>query len=192
VEGTFVDIARVLGEVVPGGGLVLAFLITVSSVAGCLSIFNAALLTGTRVQFAMAEERMLPRSFARLHPRFDTPWIAILFNAALYSVLVTLPFQELLTVEIWLAIPGYLLIFLSLWVLRVAEPELPRPFRMPGGFWGLACVTLPPLLLALVALVVSTREVLEIRSPWLIWAGVTLLASGPVAYTIARVFRRRS
>jgi len=192
VEGSFVDIARGLGEVVPGGGLVLAFLITVASVAGCLSIFNAGLLTGTRVQFAMAEDRLLPRSFARLHARFDTPWVAILFNAGLYSVLVLLPFQEILTVEIWLAIPSYLMIFLSLWVLRFVEPDLPRPFRIPGGYWGLACVTIPPLILALVALVVSTQEVLEIRSPWLIWAGLSAVASGPVAYTIASVFRRHT
>lgn len=191
VEGSFVDIARMLGEIVPGGGVILAFLITLSSVAGCLSIFNAGLMVGTRVQFAMAEDRLLPRSFARLHPRFDTPWIAILFNAVLYSILVNLPFQQLLTIEIWLVIPAYLLIFLSLWLLRLREPELPRPFRIPGGFWGLACVTVPPSVLAIVALVVSTQEVIEIRSPWLIWAGLTAVASGPVAYAIALAFRRR-
>jgi amino acid transporter len=190
VEGSFVDIARVLGDVVPGGGGVLAFLIMVSSVVGCISIFNGGMLFYTRLQFAMADDGMLPRSLSDLHPRFDTPWKAILFNAALYSLLGVLPFQELLTVEIWLMIPGYLLIFLALLVIRWREPDLPRPFRVPGGAVGLGFVVISPSVISLVALWVSVHEVLELRSPTLIWGGLLGLASGPIAYAVSCAFRR--
>ncbi len=187
IEGSFVDIAQGVGEIVPGGGIVLAFLITVASLAGCVSIFNSGLLLGTRVPFVMAEDRLLPRSLARLHPRYDTPWVVILFNASFCSLLVTMPFQELLVVEVWLMLPAYLLIYVALWVIRLKEPELPRPFRIPGGLWGLVVVSVPPMVLGVVALWVSIHEVLDNRDPQLIWAGLLAVASGPVAYGIARL-----
>ncbi len=190
-EGSFVDIARTVGGIIPHGSWILASLITLATIAGCLSIFNVGLLLYPRLQFAMAEDRFLPRILARLHPRFETPWFAILLNSLFFGVLVMLPFEELLTVSIWVLIPSYLLIFISLWVLRFREPDLPRPVRLPGGWIGLALVTFPPGVLAYFALAESIREVIESASLHLIVFGLIGIVSGSVAYGIARAAIRR-
>lgn len=189
-EGSFVDIARDVGALVPGGATLLPALITLATVAGAVSLFNGLLVPYTRIQFAMAEDRFLPAALARLHPRHATPWVSVLFNCAIYSVLVILPFEELLTADVWLLSPAYILVWISLVVLRVREPDLPRPFRLRGGWKGLALVTVPPCALAVVAAWVSGIEVIEGEMWRVLWVGIAALASGPVAYAVLLVWHR--
>ncbi len=191
-EGSFVDIARDIGSIFPGGSTLLALLITAATIAGCLSIFNAGLLLGARLPFAMAEDRFLPKALSRLHPRYDTPWIAILFNCSIYSVLIFLPFQELLIVSIWLYIPIQLLIYVTLWVMRLREPHLKRPFKIPWGWRGLLLVTIPPSAVAVCALLVSVWEVVEAANLRLLFMGVTLLVSGTLAYGVRALWEHHA
>ncbi|MEE9219686.1 MAG: APC family permease [Acidobacteriota bacterium] len=189
-DGTFVHIAREIGEIVPHGGAVLAALVTLGTVAGCVSLFNGLLVPYTRIQFAMAEDRFQPGWLTRLHPRYETPWKSILFNVAIYSILIMFDFQELLTVDIWLLLPPYCLVFLSLAVLRWREPRLRRPFRIRGGALGLSLVILPPILLAGAAAWSSVRQVLEANNYFVLWVGVGSIASGPAAYLAAWSWHR--
>lgn len=189
-EGTFVDIARHIGEIVPGGGPVLGFLVTLATVAGCASLFNGLLVPYTRLQFAMAEDRFLPAALARLHHRYSTPALSILFNCAIYSILVMLPFQELLTVDLWLLLPAYPLVYISLLVIRKREPHMHRPFMIRGGAWGLALVTVPPCTLAFFALYSSGLELVSLANHKVLWFGVACIASGPAAYAIGALWHR--
>jgi amino acid transporter len=183
-EGTFVDIARDVGAIFPGGADLLPALITLATIAGTTSLFNGLLLPYTRIQFAMAEDRFLPAPLARLHSRHSTPWVSILFNCAIYSVLVLLPFQDLLTVDVWLLSPAYSLVYLALIVMRWREPGMPRPFRIRGSWMTLLAVSLPPWTLAAVAAWQSGKEVVA-ADPVILWFGVACVASGPIAYGIS-------
>jgi amino acid transporter len=190
-DGTFVHIAREIGEFVPYGGATLAALVTLGTVAGCVSLFNGLLVPYTRIQYAMAEDRFLPAWLSRLHARSGTPRNAILFNVALYSFLVMIPFTDLLTVDIWLIIPSSILVFLAVIVMRCRESGLARPFRIKGGAWGLAAVFLPPLGVAVAAILSSVGELMEAGDYFTIGFGLLGIVSGPATYALAMLWHRK-
>jgi amino acid transporter len=172
--GYFAGAASAIGG--PSLGAWLALAATVTSVA----ILNSTMLTSTRMPFVMAEDGYLPASLTRLHPRFGTPWIAILLSAIIYGLLAWQSLTQLISVYIWLRIGTSVLTFLAAWQLRRKRPELSRPFRIPWGRKGLAYVVGAPLAMSGVALLGSDRYGVR-------WGPLTLLL-GPIAYL---VFRRR-
>ena len=74
-------------------------------------------------------------------------------SAAIYSLFARLGFSRLVVLYVLLSTLSMVLEFLALWQLRRKEPELPRPFRIPGGRIGMALVVAPPLLIAAVILI---------------------------------------
>lgn len=102
-------------------------------IAGIVTSWNGLLLGASRLLYAMAVSGMLPRWFAKMHPRFGTPSNAILFIGVV-SVVAPLFGDRMLT---WLSnagsaniVVGYLLVAVSFLVLRRREPELVRPYRV--------------------------------------------------------------
>jgi amino acid transporter len=172
--GYFADAARWIGGSWLGAWLALAAAIT------SVAILNSTMLTSTRMPFAMADDGYLPRTLTRLHPRFNTPWVAILISAAIYALFAWEKLTELITVYIWLRIATSVLTFLAAWQLRRKMPDLARPFRVPGGTRGLAYVVGAPLAMSGIALLGSDRYGVR-------WGPVALLL-GPIAYSL---FRRR-
>ncbi|AXK31842.1 APC family permease [Streptomyces armeniacus] len=111
-------------------------LLIIGGVAGILTSWNAFLIGGSRLIYAMAVSGMLPRWFGRLHPRFRTPANAVLFIGAL-SVVAPFFGQPML---VWLVdagginiVIGYLVVVVSFLLLRRRDPAMERPFRTPGG-----------------------------------------------------------
>src|SRR6266852_3385090 len=70
----FVDAAQAIG------GLGMGIAMTLSATIASVAILNSTVLATTRIPFAMAEDGYLPRGLTRLHPRFGTPALAILFS----------------------------------------------------------------------------------------------------------------
>jgi len=73
------------------------------------------------------------------------PWVAMLMNAALMSMLMVLPFTALAEVEMWFYCLTTVLKFMSLVRLRYQEPGLARPYRIPLSDVHLQVATVPPL-----------------------------------------------
>jgi basic amino acid/polyamine antiporter, APA family len=138
-------------------------LLILGGIAGILTSWNGFLIGASRLLYAMAESGMLPRWFAHLHPRYRTPTHALLFIGGL-SVLAPLFGRQML---VWLVDAGginivvaFFFVALSFLVLRKREPNMPRPFRVPGGAvvgsaaavlsLGLAVLYLPGMPAALV------------------------------------------
>jgi APA family basic amino acid/polyamine antiporter len=123
------------------------------SVLGCL---NATLLTAPRIPFAMAQDGQFLPLFARVHPKFKTPSMAILL-VTLWAVLLALwggidqkHFYRLL--DDYVTVPSLLLNALTvsaLFVLRRKAPDVPRPYRA----WGYP--VLPVLFIAMVLFMVA-------------------------------------
>ena len=130
--------------------------LVIGGIGGILTSWNAFIIGGSRLMFALAESGALPPAFARLHPRFRTPHVAIVVLGALACVS---PFFGR-TILVWLINTGslavvvaYIFVPIAFLVLRRREPDLPRPFeiRSPrlvgiaaialGG--GLLCLYLP-------------------------------------------------
>jgi amino acid transporter len=156
-----------------GGGW-LGFLMTIGAMLCNVSLFNATVLTSTRMPSTMAEDGYLPPVFAAKHPKYGTPWIAILISSGIYALLAFHTLAQLLTVYVWLRILVTMLTVLAAWRLRRARPELPRPFRIPWGKSGLFYVVIAPILMGVVALAGSDKFALK-------WGPIPV-ALGVVAY----------
>ncbi|WP_159943167.1 MULTISPECIES: APC family permease [unclassified Nocardiopsis] len=111
-------------------------LLVLGGVAGLLTSWNAFLIGGSRLVYAMARSRMLPDWLGRLHPRFHTPSNALLCIGALS---LAAPFfgRPML---VWLVDAGglnivvaFVTVVVSFLVLRRREPGMERPFTVPAG-----------------------------------------------------------
>ena len=153
----------------------LRIAMTVAAILGSAALLNATVLTSTRMPSSMAEDGYLPPVFAAKHPRFGTPWIAILISSAIYALLAFHTLVQLLTVYVWLRSLVTVLTVLAAWKLRRMQPEMKRPFRIPGGKLGLAYVVFAPILMTIVAIVGSEKFALK-------WGPV------PVALGVAAYF----
>ncbi len=122
----------------------------------------------------MAEDGYLPAALSARHPRYGTPWIAIIASCIIYGLLAQKTMVQLLTVYVWLRIGVTILTVLASWQLRKTQPELPRPFRIPWGRAGLVYVIIAPLVMSIVALAGSDPFARK-------WGPVPLLL-GPVMY----------
>src|SRR6202008_2731890 len=143
------------------GGSMLGFALTVAAMLGNVSLLNATVLTSTRMPSSMAEDGYLPPLFAAKHPKFGTPWIAILISSALYALLAFHTMAQLLAVYVGLRILVTILTVLAAWRLRRLKPEMKRPFRIPGGNAGLVYAVIAPILMSVVALIGSDKFALK-------------------------------
>jgi amino acid transporter len=143
----------------------------------------ALLLTNSRLPFVLARDGALPSAFATVHPRFGTPWAAILVSAAIYTACAAFSFKELIVLNIWLYSLTLLIELAAFLVLRARAARLPRAWRVPGGWVGAIAVTVPPSAFALAAMATAG------------WAntlaGLLAALSGPLVWTAARAGSRR-
>ena len=181
--GGWVDVARLIG------GETLAIAIALAGVIGAIGSFSALMLSFTRLPLVMAEDGYLPRVFSRLHPRTGAPWVAIAACAILWAVCYPLGFERNLILDVLLTGLSILLEFWALVALRIREPELVRPFRVPGGITGAVVIGLPPLALMAVAVVRNRREFVGDTNGLVI--GIVIIAAGVLLYFLSRMVQRR-
>ncbi len=166
------------------GGPWLGFWMTVAALLTNLALLNATVVTSTRMPSSMAEDGYLPAALMKRHPRYGTPWIAILISSLIYAALAFHTLTQLLTMYVWLRIAVTILTVLAAWQLRRKRPELARPFRIPWRGAGLGYVVIAPLVMSVVALVGSDAFARR-------WGPVAVLV-GPVMYYLLRAVRTKN
>jgi amino acid transporter len=169
-----------LGGIVGGRRLLMA--IVAGGMVSSFGQFNALLMSYSRLPLAMAEDGLLPGIFARVHPRTGAPWVAIVACAILYGACLGLGFDRLVTLDVLLWGASLVLEFLALVVLRVREPKMHRPFRVPGGVVGTALLGVLPTVLLVLAGFYAEHEQIFGMSVWLF--GAMMMVGGAVAYGI--------
>jgi amino acid transporter len=174
--GFWADIAGLLGGPLLRIGLALGGMIS------GFGMFNALVMSYSRLPLAMAQDGMLPRMFGKLQPRTRAPWVAILVCAVGWAMCLGLGFERLVTIDILLYGASLSLEFTALIVLRVREPELPRPFRVPGGMLGAVAVGIAPMLLLGFSVIRSQSEQVLGMSSFAF--GMILIGAGVVAYAL--------
>jgi amino acid transporter len=111
------------------GGVTVSLVVMISS----FSAVNGVTLAAPRIFFAMAEDRLFFSALARVHPRFQTPYIAIGLSALLGMALVMSRSFEALSSTLVIAVwPFYALTVASIFRLRRTRPDLPRPYLVVG------------------------------------------------------------
>jgi amino acid transporter len=172
------------------GGPWLGNLMTIAAMVSTMALLNSTVLTTTRMPFALAEDGYLPPFLTAKHPRYGTPWVAILISAAIYASLALHTLGQLISIYVWLRAATTVMTVLSAWALRRMRPDLPRAFRIPGGRLGLAYVVALPIVMT--CIIIYAIYILRYRDPipwrWGPWA----LALGPVVYVVVKWFAKRA
>ena len=150
--GSWGDLAGLLG-----GNLLRVALVLGGMMSG-FGMFNALVMSYSRLPLAMAQDGMLPKVFAKTHPKTRAPWVAILVLATGWALCLGLGFERLVTLDVMLYGASLSLEFVTLVVLRIREPELKREFRVPGGLVGAILAGVFPLGLITLAMVRSEKE----------------------------------
>ncbi len=163
------------------GGPWLAHVVTLGAVVATAGLFLSLLLTNSRLPYALALDGQMPAALGRLHPRFGTPWGAVLLSSVCYSLCAFWSFKELIVLNIWLYSVALLLELAAFVALRVREPRLPRPWRVGGGAVGMWLVAGLPALCCLLAMATAG---------WInTVVGIAAALTGPAAYWLWRARR---
>jgi len=171
----FVEIGKILG------GNTLAYLMLISAVFSNIGLYAGYLATGARPSFQMSRDRLLPKFFGATHKSWGTPWVAILIMGVVDGVLIQFNFSTLITIDVFLLMFAYVLIYIACIVLRYKDPHAARPFRVPLPNWALiAFVAFPPVAIAVISLFINGND-------WLI-GGLFGIMTGPIAYLIFKAF----
>jgi amino acid transporter len=179
--GSWADIAGLLG------GPLLRIGVVLGGILSAFGMFNALVMSYSRLPLAMAQDGMLPGIFAKLHKKSRAPWVAIVALAMCWAMCLGLGFARLVTLDILLYGFSLLLEFIALVVLRFREPELARPFRVPGGLFGAIAIGIPPMLLLGFSIIRSEHEQVWNMSSFAF--GMILIAVGVIAYALNHLLK---
>jgi len=179
--GFWADVAGILG------GPLLRFGLALGGMISGFGMFNALVMSYSRLPLAMAQDGMLPKMFRKLHPKSKAPWVAIVVLACFWMPCLLLGFERLVTLDILVYGSSLFLEFLALAVLRFTEPELKRPFRVPGGLVGAVAIGIPPMMLLGFSVARSQRESILGMSSFAF--GMILIAAGFVAYGLNHLLK---
>jgi APA family basic amino acid/polyamine antiporter len=158
-----------------------AALVDLAAVAGLTSVILVDLVTVSRIGFAMGRDGLLPPAVAKVHQRTGTPVRMTLLYAVV--VLVLASFVKLTVLADLVSIGtlfAFVLVSISVPVLRHTRPEMDRPFRMPGS-------PVVPILSAVACLYLMANLTVETWLRFLVWLAAGLLIYGFYGYRHSRV-----
>jgi basic amino acid/polyamine antiporter, APA family len=112
----------------------ISLMIKIGAITGLSSVMLVLVYGQTRIFYTMARDGLLPKVFAAIHPRFLTPWMGTILLGVLIAVAASfLPISLLGDLVSLGTAVAFSIVCLSVIYLRVKHPDLPRPFRVPGG-----------------------------------------------------------
>ena len=187
--GAWTDAARsIAGAGTFGTGL--AFAVVLGGMLNGAGMFNALMLSYARVPYALAKDGLLPRFLTRT-TRSQVPWASVIACAIAWALALRLSFERLISIDLVLYGASLLLEFVALVVLRLREPALDRPFRIPGGLPAAIAAGVGPAILIVFALYAARDERVG-PLPALAFAALVAIL-GPLAWLLARLrFSRQS
>jgi APA family basic amino acid/polyamine antiporter len=160
-------VAQVGGAVFGPAGATMVATVVVICVLGSL---GAMLMFAPRLYVAMAQDHVFPAAAGAIHPRFGTPARAIVLEATLASVLVSIgTFDSIVAYFVFITVAFIALTVASVFVVGRREAS----FRVPGHPW--------PALVFL-ALVAGLLLLLALNNPLQAAAGTLLVLAGIPAY----------
>ena len=119
-------------------GIPLALLAAGIAFGGGLSTMNSCITTPPRTLFAMARDGMLPQIFTKIHPKYKTPYVSILFLGVVALLLtLTNSVQYVASVSLFADLFFYVIGIISAGGLRKKHPELYRPYKAPAATVGI-------------------------------------------------------
>lgn len=167
VQSKDAPLAAVAGHIMGPGGRLLLIVGALISMFGYVS---GMILATPRTLFALGRDGIIPKAFASIHPKYQTPWIAIAVNSTVVCAFaITSTFEQLAILANLAAILLYLGCAIASWQLRKKNISIPgtRPLDLPGGpiipiltcaviFWLLTSITSQEWMAAGATLVIAS------------------------------------
>ncbi len=156
-----------------------------------LTATNAGLLGISRLSYNLSSHNQLPEPLGRIHHRFRTPYVGIVFFCVI-SVLMLIPgffsdsfFSDLGALYVFGSLLCFFMAHASILALRVKRPELPRPFNLRFNipFKGRK---LPITALLGLTTTFSIWMLVIVTEPLSRWAGFLWMVAGIIIYTLYR------
>ncbi|MFB3923332.1 MAG: amino acid permease [Terriglobia bacterium] len=164
------------------GGAGGAF-VAVGVMISAFATLNGSILAGSRIPYAQARAGLFPEVLSAIHPRFHTPAVAIAAQAIIAGLFaLTGQYRGLYTKVIFAEFLFYMLVTAGIFILRLREPQLVRPYRT----WGYPLI---PAIFVMLSAALLLNTFLEQRADSL-W-GLVLMAIGVPVYFLWKLWRRR-
>ncbi len=174
---------RDLGEIHFGiPGRIIFTLLVFTSIIGAVASW---VVTAPRLLMAIAEDKLFFVQFAKIHPKYKSPYISIIFQVVVISILVIIGtgrYETLLHMLIPLILVVYSAVLLSVVILRYKRPELTRPYKAIFGKVG-PFVTIFFMIFLLVMFMGKTHGAADILR-----ISASLIAFGIPAYFFLELF----
>ena len=175
---------------VVGGNLAgpwLQALMVFGGLISAVGLFSALLLSVTRIPFVLAQDGFLPKKMTKAHPKYETPYVAIISSSIIYAIFCFGAFADLVVVDVFIYSCALMLEFVALVALRIKRPDMNRPFKIPGGWFGIGAVVLFPVLI--ISYAVYQTVVDEGISA--LYLSIGAAALGPISYPFVKRFLKR-
>ncbi|MBI5509088.1 MAG: APC family permease [Deltaproteobacteria bacterium] len=166
----------------------IAVWLAIAGMVSAVALFNALLLSYSRIPLAMSVDGFLPASLVRTDGR-GTPTNAVLASGIMYSVCALLPLRKLVVADVLLYGMALFLEFGALVVFRIKTPELRGSYRIPVGLWGVIALAVMPAVVLLCVIGFEIHDG-EYGLPAVL-ASFAAAGVGPVLYLFANRYRLR-
>ncbi|KAI9495056.1 amino acid permease-domain-containing protein [Zychaea mexicana] len=148
----------------------LKIITIIGALAGLSSVILIMLLGQTRVFYSMAKDGLFPQVFAKVHPRFKTPYIATITVGSITALLsAVLPVDLLGNMTSVGTLLAFFIVHAGVIVLRFTRPDVERWFKIPGGKYFF--IVFPILGMVICVLLIAVAEVTTIWRLF-VWMGV--------------------
>ncbi|MDO4976121.1 MAG: APC family permease [Eubacteriales bacterium] len=168
------------------GTPIMAKVIIVGGMCGIITSWNSFMIGGSRAMYSMAESYMIPKFFAKLHPKSKTPINSLVLIGVL-TMLAPFAGRKML---VWISDAGnfgcclaYCMVSLSFLILRKKEPDMERPYKVgPYKFVGFMAVAMSGFMVVMYCIPGSAAGL--VIQEWLMVGAWSLL--GVVFYAICK------
>ena len=168
------------------GTSAMAKVIIVGGMCGIITSWNSFMIGGSRAMYSMAESYMIPKFFAKLHPKFKTP-INSLYLIGILTMIAPFAGRKML---VWISDAGnfgcclaYCMVAVSFVILRKKAPQMDRPYKVPGyKFVGAMAIIMSGMMVAMYCIPGSGATL--VAQEWIVVGGWSLL--GVVFFVICK------
>ncbi|KAH6574641.1 hypothetical protein BASA50_002678 [Batrachochytrium salamandrivorans] len=132
-----IDMAAPVGQALIDVGLpALAVVVSFGVICGLTSVMLVLMIGQPRIFYSMSKDGLFPAMFSKMGAKSGSPYLATIASASVCALLAGfLPVDLLGNLTSVGTLSAFFLVSVSTLVLRITEPDLPRAFQIPGGFW---------------------------------------------------------
>jgi len=159
-----------------------AFWITLAMIVAALGTLNSSIMSGARVPFAAARDRLFFSRFMAIDPRFQSPSFSLIVQGLLSTVLLIFlsQFQQFFDLAVFAEWMFYMLTASTIFYYRRKYPELKRPYRV----WGYP--VLPAIFILCAAAVLVSSYTSNLKGSLL--GTVVILLGLPVMWAVRKMY----